>query len=33
MESHLSSVSLSLSSENSCMASFLWLWASFSSLD
>lgn len=31
--SYLRSVSLSFSSENSCMASFLWLWASFSSFD
>lgn len=30
---YLRSVSFSFSSENSCMASFLWLWASFSSLD
>lgn len=30
---YLNSVSFSLSSENSCMARFLWLWASFSSLD
>lgn len=30
---YLRSVSFSFSSENSCMASFLWLWASFRSLD